>query len=213
MRLIPEPPSGALDSMPRAHTEQEIAAIRLRLMEVGEELFTRIGLRKTTIDDLARAAGIGKGSFYNFFQSKEDLFLAIQETIEEKVSARVGTLLEKQRGDPRKMVRSFFEACLDTLENHPFLGQLADPELTRTLARTVPPERMARMQQQNHELYRKLFQSWIDEEIVVGVDADTLFGLLGALFVLHQRRANLGPRADQVLAWFLDSICALAPPA
>ncbi len=193
--------------MPRGYTEQERAAIKQRLIEVGEEKFARVGLRKTTISDLAEGAGIGKGSFYQFFQSKEDLFLAIQESIEDQVEERLSGELESARHDPRRMVRSFFEVCVDSLSNHPFLAQLSDPEILPLLVRTVSPERMERMQRQNHSLFRDRFQSWIDEGIVQGIDADTLFALMGAILVLHQHPEALGGSPDSVLSWMIDSIC------
>jgi len=52
--------------MPRAFTDPERDAIRARLMDAGRELFARRGIRATTVEQLARAAGISKGAFYLF---------------------------------------------------------------------------------------------------------------------------------------------------
>ncbi|MBC7097821.1 TetR/AcrR family transcriptional regulator [Candidatus Bipolaricaulota bacterium] len=60
--------------MPRAFREDERVVIRERLLSAGRELFSRYGLRKTTVEELARAAGIAKGTFYLFFPSKEALY-------------------------------------------------------------------------------------------------------------------------------------------
>ena len=68
--------------MPRAYTEAEQAAIRARLLAEGERRFAEHGLHAVTIRALTQAAGIGKGSFYLFFDSKEALFFAIQEHLE-----------------------------------------------------------------------------------------------------------------------------------
>ena len=55
--------------MPRAYTEAEQAAIRARLLAGGERRFAEHGLHAVTIRALTQAAGIGKGSFYLFFDS------------------------------------------------------------------------------------------------------------------------------------------------
>ena len=55
--------------MPRAFTAVEKEAIRDRLMEAGHACFLRYGLKKTTIEDLTKPAGIAKASFYLFFDS------------------------------------------------------------------------------------------------------------------------------------------------
>ncbi|GAB4307339.1 MAG: hypothetical protein Kow0097_07390 [Candidatus Bipolaricaulota bacterium] len=78
--------------MPRALTETEREAIRARLVEAGRELFARYGLRKTTVEELARAAGIAKGTFYLFFASKEDLYV---ELLLQELPRLVQRLLER----------------------------------------------------------------------------------------------------------------------
>jgi AcrR family transcriptional regulator len=63
--------------MPRTFTETEKEVIRKQLLEKGSHCFSRYGLRKTGIEDITKLAGIGKGTFYNFFNSKEELFVEV----------------------------------------------------------------------------------------------------------------------------------------
>ena len=63
--------------MPRAFTADETERICRRLKEAGQESFARRGIRSTTVDDLARSAGISKGAFYRFFDSKEALLVSL----------------------------------------------------------------------------------------------------------------------------------------
>ncbi len=50
---------------------------RQRLYDAAADLFVRYGFRKTSIDDLTRAAGVSKGAFYLEFTNKQDLFQAL----------------------------------------------------------------------------------------------------------------------------------------
>ena len=43
------------------------------ILDAADRMFLRYGYRKTTIEDIAREAGIGKGSVYLHFQSKEEI--------------------------------------------------------------------------------------------------------------------------------------------
>jgi AcrR family transcriptional regulator len=63
--------------MPRAFTTEEKAKIRASLISSGRTCFLKYGIRKTTIDDLVSLVGIAKGSFYQFFSSKENLYLEL----------------------------------------------------------------------------------------------------------------------------------------
>lgn len=57
------PPSGHCDK-------------RLQIMQAAERLFVRGRLHEITMDDVAQAAGVGKGTLYRYFQDKDDLFFA-----------------------------------------------------------------------------------------------------------------------------------------
>ncbi len=46
------------------------------ILDAADRLLARYGYRKMTIDDLAREAGIGKGTVYLHFRSKEDVVLS-----------------------------------------------------------------------------------------------------------------------------------------
>ena len=100
--------------MPQHFSEEERAAIRTSLMDKGREIFIRYGLRKATVDQLARAAGISKGSFYNFFPSKEMLFMEIREEEERLLKTDfLRTAFPEEKVD-RASLKRFFLA-----ETHP----------------------------------------------------------------------------------------------
>jgi AcrR family transcriptional regulator len=47
---------------------------RESILEHSRKLFSVFGVRKTTVDDIAKNAKVAKGTIYNYFQSKEDVF-------------------------------------------------------------------------------------------------------------------------------------------
>ncbi|MCK4828579.1 TetR/AcrR family transcriptional regulator [bacterium] len=49
------------------------------ITKVARQIFSRYGFLKTTVDDIAKAARIGKASIYHYFRSKEDLFENVVE--------------------------------------------------------------------------------------------------------------------------------------
>jgi AcrR family transcriptional regulator len=48
-----------------------------RILDAAAALVQRWGYRKTTIEDVARAAGVGKGTIYLHWKTREDLFIAL----------------------------------------------------------------------------------------------------------------------------------------
>jgi len=58
---------------PLSMREQQRAFTRRRLMEVAQQLFAARGYPDTTVDDIARAAGASRATFYLHFKSKAEL--------------------------------------------------------------------------------------------------------------------------------------------
>ncbi len=54
---------------------------RIRILDAALSLFLRYGVKRTSIDDVAREAGIAKGTVYLSFKSKDALFGAIAERL------------------------------------------------------------------------------------------------------------------------------------
>lgn len=59
--------------------DQKKKLTRKAILEAAMKLFTRQGYEHTSIDQLAQAAGIGKGTVYSYFQTKSEIFLAFCE--------------------------------------------------------------------------------------------------------------------------------------
>ena len=71
---------------------------RARIVEVAIDLFTRYGVRRTSIDDVARQAGIAKGSVYLEVESKDALFrAACQEVADQLVAGAEAAAADAQR--------------------------------------------------------------------------------------------------------------------
>lgn len=54
------------------------------LLKIGERLFAQHGYRDVSIRDITDAAGLGMGSFYTYFPSKEAFYSAILDAIEQR---------------------------------------------------------------------------------------------------------------------------------
>lgn len=71
--------------MPTAFTREQQENIREQLFQAGISLSKTMGMQGMTVSKLAVAAGIAKGSFYNFFESKETFILELTRYSGEKI--------------------------------------------------------------------------------------------------------------------------------
>jgi len=136
--------------VPRGFTAQERDRIGQALRAAGRDLFTRQGLRRTALEELVAPAGIVKSTFYQFFDSKEALYLQLMLDEAGQVKNQVIDQALLSTPDTREGLRRFLHATLDVLENNPLWRRLVThPEEMAAVAARLEPERMAAMGESN----------------------------------------------------------------
>src|SRR5467141_156625 len=78
--------------------QRRSADIRERLFRAALDLFAQKGFAETTVEDITEAADVGKGTFFNYFPSKDHILLAFGEMQLRKLEAAIETA--RQTGEP-----------------------------------------------------------------------------------------------------------------
>lgn len=78
---------------------------RQHLVEAAAAVFAEKGFTSTRVADIAERAGIGKGTVYEYFTSKEELLFAVFEWIDSRVSTRVEAVLAEEISGHEKLLR------------------------------------------------------------------------------------------------------------
>ncbi|MGX2946561.1 TetR/AcrR family transcriptional regulator [Enterococcus alishanensis] len=103
--------------MPRSLTEQEKEMQRQLLLKHGKELSFRYGISRVSVDDIVKDAGVAKGSFYNYFSSKDDFLYQLIFQIHEEGFAEVNQLIEVigklSASEKRAQIKRFFLALMN----------------------------------------------------------------------------------------------------
>ena len=89
-------------------------AKRLQIVAAAAATFAANGYDATAMDDVAEAAGVSKGSLYDYFKNKEDLFYAVFEWYQLKVMQDSVTQLEPGLSAKEQIMR-FVEATVSAL--------------------------------------------------------------------------------------------------
>src|SRR5213079_2510898 len=89
-------PSPSSDALPPSRRERRSADIRERLFRSALLLFASKGYAETTVEDITEAADVGKGTFFNYFSSKEHILMAFGEMQLAKLESVVN---EAQKSD------------------------------------------------------------------------------------------------------------------
>lgn len=82
------------------------------ILDATDRLLARYGYKKMTIDDLAKEVGIGKGSVYLHFESKEEIALSHVDRIVERVKSRLFAIAESKSSPENRIKKMLVERIL-----------------------------------------------------------------------------------------------------
>jgi len=85
------------------------------LIQAAKEEFSRVPLHEASIANIIKSAGIPRGSFYQYFEDKEDLFYYLTNELAQKNNERFITILQEKNGD---LFESFIELFRIMIKHH-----------------------------------------------------------------------------------------------
>lgn len=90
--------------MPIGFTPEQQEQIRENLFLKGIQLIRKLGVQRTTVDKLTKECGIAKGSFYLFYNSKEEYLV----DLEKYTSTKMSEMLQRYLAGRKQMTTQEF---------------------------------------------------------------------------------------------------------
>ncbi|MEV0229809.1 TetR/AcrR family transcriptional regulator [Nonomuraea sp. NPDC050786] len=189
-----------------AFTAEDRARITESLLDAAEELFATQGLKKTSLDELVAASGIAKGSFYAFFDSKEELYKEVMIRRAPMLGRRLAAALN--RPPSAEALAALMREMIEVLTTDPFYRRLLTrPDELEAVARRVGTEEIARVTPHLlTPLVDYLAQGQADGVIVADAPPEVLVGVLRTAGLLVLNRDRFGPDHDQVVEATINAL-------
>ena len=134
--------------------QRRSADIRERLFNASLTLFAQKGFPETTVEDITEAADVGKGTFFNYFPSKDHILLAFGEMQLLKLEAAIE--LARKTGEPMpEFLRSLgVRMTREPTRNPAIIRALLQAYLSTTPVRAA----MMDLQRRVHGLHTQMIQ-------------------------------------------------------
>ncbi|WP_135826500.1 TetR/AcrR family transcriptional regulator [Halorussus ruber] len=178
--------------------DAERERIRRQLRETGRDLFARYGLDKTTIGDLTTPAGIANGTFYRFYDSKEQLYFEILREEGERIATdllaesfeRVGD--GKEELDPEEAIVAFLTLLCEEIETNPLVRRLvADDDRSRLMAQ-FSDEELEAERAESLSYVVPYVERWQAEGRLREGDPEVLAAAMGVVKFVAYRKDDFG---------------------
>ena len=169
--------------MATAFTAEEKEVIRKKLQKVAKECLQRYGVKKTTVDQMAAMVDISKGSFYNFYSSKEMLFFTVLEEYQIDVMNRLTEQLGMEtKIDTNRLVQLLYDFYQDF--RYSFMYTIFKNHEMELLIRKLPKEVITNHHLIDDRMVKKIV-SRIDIRENVSVEIVSALFRTIAMTILH----------------------------
>ena len=96
---------------------------RSRFLDAAWEEFTAVPFNRASINQIIRRAGIPRGSFYQYFTDKTDLFTYLLESVRDQMLKTFHNLLKEERGDLFRVALIAYDRFQENRDHLPFLDR------------------------------------------------------------------------------------------
>lgn len=155
-----------------------------QILDAALSVFAERGLAAARLDDIAKLAGLSKGTIYLYFPNKEELFREVVRTSVVAFIARAEAMFEAER-DPMQALLSWMDGYWAWLRSpvFPAMHRLISSELTNfpDLAAFYNTEVIGRAQR----LVRGMIELCMDAGVFRRMDPLVAARMLSAMFVTH----------------------------
>ena len=176
---------------------------RIELLEVATTLFSEQGFASADVQEIADRAGVGKGTVYRYFPSKEELFLSAVDLGMRRLRQSVDSSVSEIT-DPLKRIAEGIRAYLTFFDEHPEVVELLIHERAHFRDRQKPTYFVHR--DANIKRWQVLFQSLMEAGVIRQLPIERVTNLVsdlvyGTMFTNYfaGRQESLRSQSENIL--------------
>ncbi|HWP79174.1 MAG TPA: TetR/AcrR family transcriptional regulator [Candidatus Acidoferrum sp.] len=166
--------------------------IKAQLYSCGKELFSERGFKETGVSEITKAAGIGTGTFYNYYSSKEDLFMAIYLDENEKLKKRVMRQLDPEQ-EPLLVIKELMRLNLEGMKANPILREWYNKEVFGKIEQRYREEKGIEHLDFLYDDFLKILAKWqVQGKMRSDIDREMIMAIFTAILTIETHKEEIG---------------------
>ncbi|MCJ7840888.1 TetR/AcrR family transcriptional regulator [Lederbergia sp. NSJ-179] len=180
--------------------------IKAEIFNCGKAIFQSKGYKDTNISDITKMAGTGVGTFYNYYSSKEQLFLDVYMSENKQIKNRIVESLDVNE-DPITLVKEFMTQSFEAMHSNRILQEWYNRDVFRKLEKHFR-ENPSIDDDSIRSFFVGLLKQWkADGKIRSDIDDDLLAAFFDSLAYIDSHKEDIGiqhfPEIIQYLVEFI----------
>ena len=176
------------------------------IFNCGRELFYSKGFKDTNISDITKVLGIGVGTFYNYYASKEKLFFEIYFKENETLKKRIMESLNLN-DDPVTLVKEFVSQNLKAMNSNLILKEWYNRDISSQLEQNYSDDNKKK-DDSVQLFYSDLLRTWKDEgKIRADIDDEIILAFFNSLAYIDSHKKDIGTQYfPQLIEYLVEFI-------
>jgi AcrR family transcriptional regulator len=184
---------------------------RAWICRVAIDEFATYSFDQASINRIVAKAGIAKGSFYQYFENKKDLFLyLLQLAADEKLNYLAPVMRNPEQHDFSTLLRELYLAGIQFAAEHPQYAEISK-KLVASKGEPIYEEAADEKMPTAHEFFEPLLESAIQRgEVRADIDVQMLSYLITSMnaLVVEYYIEHVAPNYDEQMLATLDQFIA-----
>jgi len=181
-----------------------------KIIKAAQELFARYGFKKTTLDDIAKAAGMTKSALYYYFKNRDDIIKVVASIEINKGKEQLAGVIDSRKAAPDKFAeyvktRMFVIESLTSSYNFVAEAYFENYSLVEKLRFEVDREEIITI--------RKIIEEGIEQKIFNPEDPDltalNIFNILKGMehaYLVKNESRKMNKEIDNLVILFLQGL-------
>lgn len=175
------------------------------ILKCGRELFSLKGFKDTNISEITKMAGIATGTFYNYYSSKDKLFMDIflEENVKLKKSIMESINLE---ANPLDVMKEMMSLNVKGMTSNPILKEWYNKDVFNKIEQCFRDEKGIDGVEFIYDSFIGVVKKWqIDGKVRNDLDAEMIMAIFSALVNVDTHKEEIGLKYfPQVLEYMAE---------
>ncbi len=158
----------------------------------AKKLFAENGFKDTGIADITKEAGFSVGTFYNYFPSKEKLFI---EILSEESATLMKNIMQSinPEDDPAKLIKELLALNMKGMLSNPILSQWYHPEVYNKIEKLFREEEGLEKMDFLYREFLDMVKKWQSEgKMRPDISSDVIMAIFEAIIRIGYHKEEIG---------------------
>jgi len=179
---------------------------KIEIYRCGKEIFENKGFKDSTVAEIMKLAGMATGTFYNYYDSKDKLFIEIYNDENAKLKRKIMDSTDLNT-DPISVMKEMMEKNLQGMLENPILREWYNRDVFQKIEQSFREENSLARVDFLYDSFIEVVEKWQAEgKIRADISAEMIMAIFGALINVETHKEEIGiqyfPQLIEYLAEF-----------